>query len=140
MIANDIQSILKENVLLYTGMEDDIAREHAVDYFKNTTTYNVLIGTEAMNAGLNLQCARYVINIDQPDTLAIKTQRIGRARRAGSAFDNVIIYDMITMSTFHAKSKDEERIENISKNADLTDALVSIDEAQRIALINAMKG
>ena len=47
---------------------------------------------------------------------------------------------MITMSTFHAKSKDEERIENISKNADLTDALVSIDEAQRIALINAMKG
>ena len=140
MIANDIQSILKENVLLYTGMEDDIAREHAVDYFKNTTTYNVLIGTEAMAEGLNLQCARYVINIDQPDTLAIKTQRIGRARRAGSAFDNVIVYDMITMSTFHAKSKDEERIENISKNADLTDALVSIDEAQRIALINAMKG
>ena len=140
MIANDIQSILKENVLLYTGMEDDITREHAVDYFKNTTTYNVLIGTEAMAEGLNLQCARYVINIDQPDTLAIKTQRIGRARRAGSAFDNVIVYDMITMSTFHAKSKDEERIENISKNADLTDALVSIDEAQRIALINAMKG
>lgn len=140
MIANDIQSILKENVLLYTGMEDDIAREHAVDYFKNTTTYNVLIGTEAMAEGLNLQCAKYVINIDQPDTLAIKTQRIGRARRAGSAFDNVIVYDMITMSTFHAKSKDEERIENISKNADLTDALVSIDEAQRIALINAMKG
>jgi SNF2 family DNA or RNA helicase len=138
MIADDIQKILKENVLLYTGAEDDAARDMAVDYFKNTTTYNILIGTEAMAEGLNLQCARYVINIDQPDTLAIKTQRIGRARRAGSAFDNVVVYDMITNSTPQARSKDEERIENIAKNADLTDALVSIDEAQRQALINAM--
>lgn len=140
MVANDIQSVLKENVLLYTGAEDDTARDMAVDYFKNTTTYNILIGTEAMAEGLNLQCARYVINIDQPDTLAIKTQRIGRARRAGSAFDNVVVYDMITNSTPQVRSKDEERIENIAKNADLTDALVSIDEAQRQALINAMSG
>ena len=140
MIANDIQNILKESVLLYTGAEDDAAREQAVDYFKNTSTYNILIGTEAMAEGLNLQCAKYVINIDQPDTLAIKTQRIGRARRAGSVYNNVVVYDMITVSTSHAKSKDEERLENIANNADLTDALVSIDDAQRKALINTMKG
>lgn len=138
MIGEDISKQLKENVLLYTGMENDQQRDMAVDYFKNTTTYNVLVGTEAMAEGLNLQCAKYVINIDQPDTLAIKTQRIGRARRAGSAFDNVIVYDMITESTDNARSKDEERLENINKNQDLTDALVSIDEAQRQALINAM--
>lgn len=47
---------------------------------------------------------------------------------------------MITSSTDKAKSKDEERLENISKNQDLTDALVSIDEAQRQSLISAMKG
>lgn len=139
MIGQDIQRILAEPVLLYTGSEGDNAREHAVDYFKNTTTYNILIGTEAMAEGLNLQCAKYVINIDQPDTLAIKTQRIGRARRAGSAFNNVVVYDMITTSTDKARSKDEERLENIAKNADLTDALVSIDDAQRAALVNAMK-
>jgi SNF2 family DNA or RNA helicase len=140
MIANDIQSTLKENVLLYTGGENDDARDIAVDLFKNTTAYNVLVGTEAMAEGLNLQCAKYVINIDQPDTLAIKTQRIGRARRAGSKYDNVIVYDMITTSTAKANSKDEERLQNIVNNQDLTDALVSIDEAQRKALINAMKG
>ena len=139
MIANDIQNKLKECVLLYTGAEDDTARDQAVDYFKNTSTYNILIGTEAMNAGLNLQCAKYVINIDQPDTFAIKTQRIGRARRAGSAYDSIVVYDMITNSTSRAKSKDEERLENISNNENLTDALVSIDSAQRAALINAMK-
>ena len=138
MIGEDIHKYLKENVLLYTGMENDQQRDMAVDYFKNTTTYNVLIGTEAMAEGLNLQCAKYVINIDQPDTLAIKTQRIGRARRAGSAFNNVVVYDMITESTNTVRSKDEERLENINKNQDLTDALVSIDDAQRKALINAM--
>ena len=139
MIGNDIQNILKEPTLLYTGAEDDVAREQAVDYFKNTSTYNILIGTEAMNAGLNLQCAKYVINIDQPDTLAIKTQRIGRARRAGSVYNNVVVYDMITNSTSRAKSKDEERLENIANNANLTDALVSLSIEQSIALQNAMK-
>ena len=46
---------------------------------------------------------------------------------------------MITTSTDKANSKDEERLQNILNNQDLTDALVSIDEAQRQALINAMK-
>lgn len=51
LMANDIQKHLKENVLLYTGEEDDTAREQAVDYFKNTTSHNILIGTEAMAEG-----------------------------------------------------------------------------------------
>jgi SNF2 family DNA or RNA helicase len=140
MIANDIEKTLAEPVLLYTGAENDVQRDTAIDYFKNTLTHNVLIGTEAMAEGLNLQCAKYVINIDQPDTLAIKTQRIGRARRAGSQFSNVVVYDMITNSSNKAYSKDEERLKNILNNQDLTDALVSIDEAQRKALIEAMKG
>lgn len=140
MIAEDIQNALHEPVLKYTGAENDEQRDMAVDYFKNTSTYNVLIGTEAMAEGLNLQCAKYVINIDQPDTLAIKTQRIGRARRAGSKYDNVVVYDMITNSTDKVNSKDEERLQNILNNQDLTDALVSIDEAQRQALVAAMKG
>lgn len=139
LLAKDIEKQLSEPVLLYTGAEDDALRDIAIDRFKNTTTYNVLIGTEAMAEGLNLQCAKYVINVDQPDTLAIKTQRIGRARRAGSQFANVVVYDMITNSTGKANSKDEERLQNILNNQDLTDALVSINEAQRKALIDAMR-
>ena len=93
-----------------------------------------------MAEGLNLQVAKYVINIDQPDTYAIKTQRIGRARRASSQFDNIVVYDMITSSSNNAKSKDEERLENIENNKDLSDALISLDDSQSIALQNAMKG
>ena len=140
LIATDIQKHLKQNVLLYTGEEDEVLRDIAIDSFKNKDDYNILIGTEAMAEGLNLQVAKYVINIDQPDTFAIKTQRIGRARRTGSQFDNVVVYDMITDNSASANSKDIERLENINKNQDLSDALVSIDEAQRVALIEAMKG
>ena len=140
LIANDIQKHLKQNVLLYTGAQDEAQRDMAIDYFKNRNDYNILIGTEAMAEGLNLQVAKYVINIDQPDTLAIKTQRIGRARRSGSQFNSVVVYDMITDNSTKVNSKDVERLENINKNQDLTDALVSIDAAQREALINAMKG
>ena len=134
LIAEDIRKALKVDVLTYTGSEDQNTRDKYVDWFRNTDTYNILVGTEAMSDSLNLQVANYVINIDQPDTFATKTQRIGRARRAGSNFNTVTVYDMITEG-----SKDEERLENIRKNMDLTDALVSLDEAQRIALINAMK-
>lgn len=139
MVASDIEHKLKEKVLLYTGAEGDDERDEAVRKFRDTTTYNILIGTEAMAEGLNLQHARYIINIDQPDTFAIKTQRIGRARRTGSSFGSVIVYDMITQGNDNVRSKDEERLENIKNNQNVTDAFVSINEAQRVALVEAMK-
>jgi superfamily II DNA/RNA helicase len=140
LLASDINSKLKIPVLMYTGMEDQNTRDNNINLFKNSNDHNILIGSDAMAEGLNLQCAKYVINFDQPDTYAIKTQRIGRARRAGSQFDNVVVYDMITSNSDSVKSKDEERLENIEKNKDLSNALVSIDESQRQALIQAMKG
>ena len=140
LVASDIYKKLKYNVLMYTGEENQETRDNNVYWFKTSEDYNILLGTDAMAEGLNLQVAKYVINVDQPDTNAIKVQRIGRARRAGSQFDNVIVYDMITSDGLHAKSKDEERLNNIEKNKDLSDALVSIDESQRQALISAMKG
>jgi len=139
MLAEDIQKELSEKVLLYTGAENDDVRDKTVDAFKNTASYNILIGTEALSEGLNLQCARYVVNIDQPDTLAIKTQRIGRSRRAGSVYDSITVYDVVTSDSHKAKSKDMERLNNILNNQDLTDALINIDESQRSALIQAMQ-
>ncbi len=140
LIAGDITRFLKIKTLLYTGAENEEQRNEAFDLFCNDPDYNVMIGTEAMSAGLNLQVAKFIINIDQPDTFALKTQRIGRVRRIGSAYSNVVIYDMITTSTAKAHSKDEERLNNIINNQNLTDALITLDEAQRQALIEAMKG
>jgi superfamily II DNA/RNA helicase len=92
-----------------------------------------------MAESLNLQVAKYVIMLDQPDTYAIKRQRIGRARRAGSAFNNVIVYDEITSDSSKVRSKDEERLENIENTKDVTTALIELDESQKEALMNEMK-
>ena len=139
LAAKDISSKLKYNVLLYTGAEDGETRNRNLDLFRNDDTYNVIIGTDAMAEGVNLAEAKYVINIDQPDTSAIKTQRIGRARRVSSQFDTVICYDLITNSSNGVKSKDEERLENIEKTKNIDDALIGASVAQRAALINAIK-
>ena len=139
LIGEYINKKFKIPILMYTGTENQDVRDENVRLFNESENHPVLIGTDAMSAGLNLQVAKFVINLDQPDTFAIKTQRIGRARRAGSQFDNVIVYDMITSNFDNIRSKDEERLENIEKNKDVSDALVSIDSSQRQALINAMK-
>lgn len=139
LISEEIRKQHKVPVLEYTGEQSDDEREDIINKFKNTDEYNIIAGTEALSAGLNLQVANCIINIDQPDTAAIKTQRIGRARRAGSMYNSVMVYDMITEGLPGYKSKDEERLENIARTTDLTDALVTIDEAQRNALVKAMK-
>jgi SNF2 family DNA or RNA helicase len=139
LIAQYAYDKFKIPILMYTGDEDQNTRDNNISLFKQSMNHNVLVGTDAMSDGLNLQIAKYVINIDQPDTYATKVQRIGRARRAGSKFDNVTVYDMITANG-SVKSKDEERLTNIENTKDTSDAIVNIDEAQRQALLSAMKG
>ncbi len=138
-IAEDIRNVLHQDVAMYTGTSSDTERADAISFFRNGMC-DILVGTEALATGVNLPEAKVVINIDQPDTLAIKTQRIGRARRVDSKFKNILVYDMITKSTPRTHSKDEERLMNIQNNQNVTDALISLDEAQRQALIEAMKG
>ena len=140
LMAQEIANKLKINTLLYTGSESGEVRDQNLELFNTSVFHNVLLGTDALAEGVNLQVAKYVINIDQPDTFAIKTQRIGRARRASSTFDNIVVYDMITMDSDNVKSKDVERLQNIEDNKDLNDALISLDDSQSIALQNAMKG
>ncbi len=51
LAAQDISKVLKQNVLLYTGEENDNVRDKVIHDFKNTCTHNILIGTEAMAEG-----------------------------------------------------------------------------------------
>ena len=133
LIQEQLWKDLKIKAILYTGQENDNIRNQNIELFKNDDDYPILIGTEALAEGVNLQCARYVINFNLPDTAAIYTQRIGRVRRVSSTFNNVIAYNLLTEG-----SKDIERWENIERNKNLDGALVSIDSAQQEALINSM--
>ena len=134
LIQEQLKKDLKLESLLYTGKENESQRDNNINLFKNDDDYKILIATEAGAEGLNLTVAKYVINFNLPDTAAIYTQRIGRIRRVSSTFNNVIVYNLLTDN-----SKDTERWENIERNRNLEGALVSVDEAQQEALINAMK-
>lgn len=134
MLQQDIKTNLKVNVLMYTGQIDDEAREDAIDKFKNSYDYNIIIGTDALAEGVNLQCANHVINFDQPYTPACKVQRAGRVRRVGSAFKRVFVYDLITLS-----SEDIKILDSINKAQGLFDGIVSVNKAQSEALKTAIK-
>lgn len=134
LIQEQLKKDLKLESLLYTGKENESQRDNNINLFKNDDDYKILIATEAGAEGLNLTVAKFVINFNLPDTAAIYTQRIGRIRRVSSTFNNVIVYNLLTEN-----SKDTERWENIERNKNLEGALISVDEAQQEALINAMK-
>lgn len=133
LIRDDVQRTLNVPVLLYTGDVSDDERDKNIDTFKNSSNHNIIVLTDAGAEGLNLQVSNHVVNFDQPDTPAIKTQRGGRARRVGSAYNRVFTYDIITED-----SKDVERLENIKKASSLFNSLVGLDNEQGEALKKAM--
>jgi SNF2 family DNA or RNA helicase len=133
LVKSDIETTLKEKVLLYSGQVGEEEREQNVELFKNSFDHNVIVGTDAMAEGLNLQVANHVINFDQPDNPAIKTQRGGRARRAGSRYKKVFVHDLITVD-----SKDVERLANIERAQGLFDGVVSLNNAQSEAIKKAI--
>lgn len=128
-ISSKIESTLKVKTLMYTGDENQEERDKNTDLFRHTPDHNILIGTDAMAEGLNLEQARHIINIDLPDTNAIYAQRVGRARRVSSEYSTVIVYNFVT-----AESYDMNRLANLNRTKNLDDALVSANAAQSKAL------
>lgn len=132
MLKGDITKALGVEVLLYTGAVNEENRELNIETFKNTTDHNILIGTDAMAEGLNLQVCGHCINYDQPYNPAIKAQRAGRCRRIGSLHKTVYVYDLITLDSCDVKA-----LENLEKAMNLFDGIVSTNEAQSIAIKKA---
>ena len=134
ILSTRIANEFKIAPLMYTGMQNDNDRETVKREFQNNPSYPVLLASEAGAEGLNLQVSNHLINFNLPDTSAIYTQRVGRIRRVGSAFDKVHIYNLMTED-----SADIRKWEHIQQTKQLDDAFISIDEAQRQALKEAMK-
>ena len=130
--ADAIEKELKISVLTYTGEDDSLERERVKELFTKSEEHQVLIGSDAMAEGLNLQSARHVINIDQPDTYAIYTQRLGRARRVSSSYENIVVYNFYTEDTI-----DMTKAAKLEKDMTLDDALVMANEEESEVLRQA---
>lgn len=112
----------KISSVMYSGKIDNINRDKNVHSFQTDENIKVFITNDAGAEGLNLQVANYVINYDQPDTPAIKLQRAGRARRVGSKYDKVFIYDLISED-----SRDQTVLNGLELKHNLFDSLIELD-------------
>ena len=117
------------NVVTYTGALNEETRNDNIDAFVDDIDTRVLIATNAGAEGLNAQVANHVIHFDLPDTVAIGIQRMGRARRAGSTYKNVFVYNMITES-----SVDETVKKKLEKQQKLFSSVVELDENESAAI------
>lgn len=135
LLKNDIEKNLKIQALTFTGVNSEKDRIEAVELFTKNPNYNVLLGTEAMSEGLNLSESNHIIHYDMPDTVAIKVQRVGRARRASSTFKCVMSYVMITEGTV-----DEANLKKLEDQSSLFSSLVELSEEESLAMRNASNG
>ena len=133
LIASDIESELKLKTLIYDGSKDDTERTDIINKFNNDSSYRILIMSAAGEEGLNLQVARHQFNFEVPDNPASETQRKGRIRRAGSIYDRVFTYTLLTENTI-----DISKLEKLNKAKELVGNLVELDEAQSNAIKQAM--
>lgn len=119
LLASLIEKQVGIKPLMFTGEEGEEEREQTLQAFIKSSDAAVLIGTDAMAEGLNLQTARYEIHYEQADTDAIRTQRIGRIKRIGSSHESVVVYDIITEGSF-----DEIKLRKLERDRNTSGAIV----------------
>jgi len=90
VIFTSFEKVVEELAFFLTGQKIDICvvtgstRNMDLELEKfRTTEIPVLIATNVLGVGVNLQCAENIINVDLPFTWAEYSQRIGRLNRIG---------------------------------------------------------
>ena len=119
MLKSHFDKIPGANTVMYTGAEGDAEREANIASFREDPECRVIIGTEAMAEGLNLQVSRHVIHYEQADTYAQRNQREGRIRRIGSAYDYINVIDIVTQGSF-----DETKLNKLRHDYVVTGAVL----------------
>lgn len=89
------------------------------DKFRDTDSYKVLLGTDAMAEGANLSKCKYLIEYDLANSYAIQTQRWGRLERADSVHSTVYVYQIIMNNSW-----DEVQAKIISKKEGYDNTIV----------------
>lgn len=90
-----------------------------------TGSTNILIGTNAMNYGINLPEANMCICLDQSWTPDVENQRYGRVHRANSNHDVVNVINLLSKNSIdeqilHVLQTRQESINNIIENSKQT--------------------
>ncbi len=97
-LYRNLRNRFKNKVILITGSggyDPDgrrIKENEGVALFRKIG--GILISTDVLSAGQNIQNAQYVVNYDFPWNPVIIIQRVGRVDRIGSPYDKVFLINM----------------------------------------------
>ena len=86
-------------VELFYGGLDKIQKDEAVERFRSSRKFSVLISTEIGGEGRNFQFCRVLINYDLPWNPMKLEQRIGRLDRIGQESKEIYIYNIFMEGT-----------------------------------------
>ena len=95
--------------------------------FREDKSIDMMLGTDAMSTGLNLQAATYVINYDDRWSPSIMSQREDRAHRIGQKL-------VVTVVNFICRDTIEERIRDTIYRKNVVTAQVLGDETDEAVL------
>lgn len=119
---------LSTNCFECTRINECSSTEKSKYLFVNDPDVNVLICTDAAQAGINLQVARYLVNYDLPYSPGSVEQRNGRIKRIGSKYPQVFVYNLYTIG-----GPDEDIVSKLDTRRDSIDKVVESNEDEKEA-------
>lgn len=81
------------------GLIEKSVRNNNIESFRNDPDVNICIGTTAMEMGLNLQVAGFLICVDRLANPTRMEQLVGRLRRIGSPHKVIVLMNLLTNGT-----------------------------------------
>ena len=108
---------------VFGGMKQE-ERQKQIELFTNTNEYNIIVGTDAIGEGVNLQVANYLLHFDLPWNPSKLQQRTARIYRIGQQNMVNIIY-LIAENTIELRI-----LEILQEKKDLFDQLIEGKEVK----------
>lgn len=129
-MVNILVELFDEMNLKYLRIDGDTPKQMRADMqkmFNEDNTIDIMVGTEAMSAGLNFTSADYVVNYDDNWAPAYMSQREDRAHRIGQK-------NVVTVVNFVCKDTIEERIRDVLYGKSVITAETMGDEVDEMVL------
>ena len=104
-------------VTLMGGMDAQQTQENIIRFGRDSTC-QVFLTTEAGDKGIDLQSAKYLVNMDIPESWEKYEQRIGRVKRLYGKHKSVVVYNLIMKGSF-----EERQIQRTNRKGELSEAI-----------------
>ena len=101
-----------KSAILMGGMQDK--KEKIIEQFERTKDIDILLASEVLSEGVDLQFCSFIINYDLPWNPMRVEQRIGRIDRIGQKEEKIIILNL-----FYGDTLDDRIYERLYKRLDI---------------------